>query len=125
MAKGFDLNTEDLRSYNYLNENNNKDSNKNDVAFSITYRKIDDNNVDLIVVIRGSYNDEWSGNAELTGETYDSDQKQHTNFSIAKDSIEKPIEQYLSQYLSQYQNINLIITGHSRGAAVSNLYLAL
>lgn len=122
VAKGFDLNTEDLRSYNYLNENNNKDSNKNDVAFSITYRKIDDNNVDLIVVIRGSYNDEWSGNAELTGETYDSDQKQHTNFSIAKDSIEKPIEQYLSQYLSQYQNINLIITGHSRGAAVSNLY---
>ena len=121
VANGFDLNTEDLRSYNYLNENN-KDSNKNDVAFSITYRKIDDNNVDLIVVIRGSYNDEWSGNAELTGETYDSDQKQHTNFSIAKDSIEKPIEQYLSQYLSQYQNINLIITGHSRGAAVSNLY---
>lgn len=122
VAKGFDLDTEDLRSYNYLDKNSNKDSNKNDVAFSITYRKIDDNNVDLIVVIRGSYNDEWSGNAELTGETYDSDQKQHTNFSIAKDSIEKPIEQYLSQYLSQYQNINLIITGHSRGAAVSNLY---
>lgn len=121
-ANGFNLNTENLRSYNYLDEDNNKDSNKNDVAFSITYRKIDENNVDLIVVIRGSYNDEWGGNAELTGETYDPDQKRHANFSIAKDSIERPIEQYLSQYLSQYQNVNLIITGHSRGAAVSNLY---
>lgn len=122
VANGFDLDTEDLRSYNYLDKNSNEDSNKNDVAFSITYRKIDDNNVDLIVVIRGSYNDEWGGNAELTGETYDPDQKRHANFSIAKDSIERPIEQYLSQYLSQYQNVNLIITGHSRGAAVSNLY---
>lgn len=122
VANEFDLNTENLRSYNYIDENNNQDSNKNDVAFSITYRKIDENNVDMIVVIRGSYNDEWGGNAELTGETYDSAQKRHVNFSIAKDSIEKPIEQYLSQYLSQYQNVNLIITGHSRGAAVSNLY---
>lgn len=122
VANEFDLDTENLRSYNYLDEDNNIDSNKNDVAFSITYRKIDENNVDLIVVIRGSYNDEWIGNAELTGETYDSAQKRHVNFSIAKDSIEKPIEQYLSQYLSQYQNVNLIITGHSRGAAVANLY---
>lgn len=122
VANEFDLDTENLRSYNYLDEDNNKDSNKNDVAFSITYRKIDDDNVDMIVVIRGSYNDEWIGNAELTGETYDSAQKRHVNFSIAKDSIEKPIEQYLLQYLSQYQNVNLIITGHSRGAAVANLY---
>ena len=121
-ANGFNLNTENLCSYNYLDEDNDQDSNKDDVAFSITYRKIDEDNADMIVIIRGSYNDEWGGNAELTGETYDPTKIQHTNFLIAKESIEDPIEQYLTTYLSQYKNINLIITGHSRGAAVANLY---
>lgn len=121
-ANGFNLNIENLRSYNYLDADNNQDSNKDDVAFSVTYREIDKDNVDMIVIIRGSYNDEWGGNAELTGDAFDANQKQHVSFAKAKESIKIPIQQYLSKYLSQYNNVNLIITGHSRGAAVANLY---
>lgn len=121
-ANGFNLSTENLRSYNYLDKNNKPDNNENNVAFSVTYRKIDENNADMIVIIRGSYNDEWGGNAKLTGETYNSDSVRHKNFEDAKNNIKKDIYDYIKEYLYSFTNVNLIITGHSRGAAVANLY---
>ena len=110
VANEFDLNTENLRSYNYIDENNNQDSNKDDVAFSITYRKIDDDNVDMIVIIRGSYNDEWGGNAELTGETYDPNSVRHKSFEEAKNNIKEKICNYIKDYLFCFPYVNLIIS---------------
>ena len=47
---------------------------------------------------------------------------QNENFQKASDSIKSTIKKYVKQYCLDYDNVNLIITGHSRGAAVANLY---
>ncbi len=120
----YELNIDDLRSYNYLNpdDESKKENIQNNVAFSLTYRKNGDN-VDLFVIIRGSYNDEWIGNTQITGDKYDSHQYIHKNFKEAEISIKRTIIKYINDFLPEYgSDINLIITGHSRGAAVANLY---
>ncbi len=81
------------------------------------------NCVDIIAVIRGTDEDEWQGNTELTGTSYNPNQTTHYNFEKGKDSIKAAIELYYRDIVARTnKNINLIITGHSRGAAVANLY---
>lgn len=115
--KSFDLEIlkDELKVYN-------DDSNPDNVLFAILNRQNDDNSIDMIVVIRGTYKDEWQGNVQITGETYDSSIGVHNNFNEAKKSIRQKIKEYYTDYCSEYENVNLIITGHSRGAAVANLY---
>lgn len=106
--------------YNYTD-----DENKDNVAFAILNRKNnEDDSIDLIVVIRGTYKDEWQGNVEITGEDYNADEEIHNNFNKAKNSIKDHVVEYYNNYCinSDYSTVNLIITGHSRGAAVANLY---
>lgn len=100
----------------------NDDANPDNVLFAILNRQNDDNSIDMIVVIRGTYNEEWQGNVQITGNTYDSSITVHDNFNKAKDSIKDDIKQYYDNYCANYDEVNLIITGHSRGAAVANLY---
>lgn len=101
------------------------DSNKNGVAFAIANKysdSNDDNNiVDMFVIIRGTYYDEWSGNFEITGESY-SNIDYHVNFKTAEESIKSQISKEYNKLSRLGYIINLIITGHSRGAAVANLY---
>ena len=101
------------------------DSNKNDVAFAIANKysdSNDDNNiVDMFVIIKGTYYDEWSGNFEITGESY-SNIDYHVNFKTAEESIKSQISKEYNKLSRLGYIINLIITGHSRGAAVANLY---
>ncbi len=101
------------------------DSNKNDVAFAIANKysdSNDDNNiVDMFVIIRGTYYDEWSGNFEITGESY-SNIDYHVNFKTAEGSIKSQISKEYNKLSRLGYIVNLIITGHSRGAAVANLY---
>ena len=108
------------------------DDNKDNVAFTVCRRENDFNNddvvdsVDIIVVIRGTLDEEWQGNTEITGESYISSKQEHDNFYKAKDSIKEGIQTYyedLTQNKGYNPNqVNLIITGHSRGAAVANIY---
>ncbi|MDY3811143.1 lipase family protein, partial [Eubacterium sp.] len=44
------------------------------------------------------------------------------NFEKGKEFITSYIKNYYDNYKNDYENINLIVTGHSRGAAVANLY---
>lgn len=101
------------------------DSNKNDVAFAIANKysdSNDDNNiVDMFVIIKGTYYDEWSGNFEITGESH-SNIDYHVNFKTAEESIKSQISKEYNKLSRLGYIINLIITGHSRGAAVANLY---
>ncbi|MGN1420997.1 MAG: hypothetical protein ACI4XC_05740 [Eubacterium sp.] len=78
----------------------------------------------MFVVIRGTYHDEWKGNVQITGNEYKPQTNEHENFRIAKDSIKNSISNYYKQTKKNNpsKDINLIITGHSRGAAVANLY---
>ena len=108
--------------YNYRDEETRDiENNPDNVAFAIMKRD-NGNKLDIIVSIRGTYYDEWIGNTELTGKAYDSNQYVHDNFRKAELSITDKIKEYYSRYQDKYDKINLIITGHSRGAAVANLY---
>ena len=114
--EGYNQNS--LKIYNYTVK-----TNKNDVAFSIISRNREDA-IDMIVIIRGTYFDEWKGNLQITGDEYKAQSNEHENFNIAKDTIKKDITEYYNNLHKNKpsSNINLIITGHSRGAAVANLY---
>lgn len=114
--EGYNQNS--LKIYNYTVK-----TNKNDVAFSIISRDREDA-IDMIVIIRGTYFDEWKGNLQITGDEYKAQSNEHENFNIAKDTIKKDIAEYYNNLHKNKpsSNINLIITGHSRGAAVANLY---
>lgn len=108
--------------YNYRDEETRDiENNPDNVAFAIM-KKDNGNKLDIIVTIRGTYYDEWIGNTELTGKAFDSNQYVHDNFRKAELSITDKIKEYYSHYQDKYDKINLIITGHSRGAAVANLY---
>ena len=110
---------------NYDNElilYNTLDSNKDNAAFALTNRVNEDGSIDMFVVIRGTLKDEWQGNTEITGTSYDDSMIVHDNFNKGKESIKTAIEIYYAKLLEKSSNINLIITGHSRGAAVANLY---
>ena len=98
------------------------DHDADNVAFAIMLRENDKKSVDVFVVIRGTYKDEWQGNTEITGTEYDASCKEHENFQKASDSIKSIVKKYVKQYCLDYDSVNLIITGHSRGAAVANLY---
>ena len=110
-----------LKVYNFKHLGVN-DHNADNVAFAIMLRENDKKSVDVFVVIRGTYKDEWQGNTEITGTEYDASCKEHENFQKASDSIKSIIKKYVKQYCLDYDKVTLIITGHSRGAAVANLY---
>ena len=110
-----------IKIYNFKNIGT-TDHNADNVAFAIMLRETEENSVDVFVVIRGTYCDEWQGNTEITGTSYNNSITFHDNFKKASDSIKPIIKKYVQKYCLDYDNINLIITGHSRGAAVANLY---
>lgn len=101
---------------------NTKDHNPDNVSFALLQRNIDKESTDLFVVIRGTLWNEWQGNVQITGKNYDSSSTVHNNFNKAKESIKDAICEYYNTYCKNYKKVNLIITGHSRGAAVANLY---
>lgn len=118
----FQVDLNETKVYGYTNSNNKEDSNKDNAPFAIMNRKNEDSSLDIIVSVRGTYKDEWIGNTELTGTEYSSEIMRHSNFENGKKSIMKSIQDYYNTYKNDYEKINLIITGHSRGAAIANLY---
>lgn len=85
----------------------------------ITHRTIKINNTEytlLSVVIRGTYNMEWIDNFDSgTGET-------HAGFERAANYVCKNIEEYIvNNNLGDITNFKVLVTGHSRGAAVANI----
>lgn len=111
----YSIDSEPYFSGNYL------DTNKDNVAYTICHRE-NENDIDIIVVLRGSLKDEWTGNFEITGTSYNSELERHYSFNLAKEFIMPKISEYYSIIDDTNKPINLIITGHSRGAAVANLY---
>lgn len=100
------------------------DNDKDNASYTITYRRLNNTSVDMFVVIRGTDHNEWQGNAEITGTQFDSQKDVHVNFESGEESIKAGINDYYNylKYEKGYNNVNLIITGHSRGAAIANLY---
>lgn len=100
------------------------DTNPDNVSFALLTResKTSINEIDIIVVIRGTLWEEWRGNVQITGDEYNESLTTHENFEKAKESMKEDIQNYYNEYAQGYDRVNLIVTGHSRGAAVANLY---
>lgn len=111
------IETNDIRFNNYI-----FDINSNNVAFALMSVIENDLTAKMIVVIRGTYNDEWQGNMQITGDEYNSNCITHYNFDKATNSIKQKIYSYYNYLNKNYKYVDLLITGHSRGAAVANLY---
>lgn len=62
-------------------QNEFNDRNPDNVEFAVLNRKIDDDTIDIIVVIRGTLDEEWNGNVQITGTSYNEEQKVHDNFN--------------------------------------------
>lgn len=73
----------------------------------------------VYVIIRGTDSVEWFGNMKCTGERYVSGMQQHYSFNNAM----KDVKQRLVAYIvgKDIKDAHVVITGHSRGAAVANL----
>lgn len=79
----------------------------------------------LAVVIRGTNGsiEEWSSNFDI-GNTENWEAEYHKGFYTAEQRIEYFVSQYVSRYLNDAENLTYWITGHSRGAALSNILAA-
>lgn len=74
------------------------------------------NNKDLaIITVRGTSGEEWYSNFEISGRKF-ALEKEHFGFSTATEKIYNEIKPFLVG-----NNKKILITGHSRGAAVANL----
>jgi hypothetical protein len=71
------------------------------------------------VIIRGTDGNEWQGDMDVTGASYDGSLTIHKSFDDAKVDVLAKLKTYLEQH--SITNTLLLVTGHSRGAAVANL----
>lgn len=120
IAKLKDFNTNGLIS---SNEHKGRKE-ENNISYTIlpNFSKTS-NSVDLYVILRGTTEEEWQGNMDITGEYYKY-VRQHQSFFNGSEYLRNKINQYFDLNYKFYKdlNVNLHITGHSRGAAVANLY---
>ncbi len=74
----------------------------------------------LVIAIRGTDAEQWYGNMDVTGSSYDSNlEKYHQSFKISADIIKTYIQE--KGIVKEGDNSLVLLTGHSRGAAVANL----
>lgn len=120
IAKLKDFNTKGLISSNARKGR----KEENNISYTIlpNFSKTS-NSVDVYVILRGTTDEEWQGNMDITGEDY-KDVRQHQSFLNGSEYLRREINQYFELKYEIYRNlnVNLHITGHSRGAAVANLY---
>ena len=119
---------ENIEIYNY-----NDIINENNVRVVISQEK-HINTTQINVVIRGTYKEQWFGNMNICppkniegGDSYEfytfdeDDDKTHYNFLIASNGVYQNLIDYIGKYSNNTENVSVVITGHSRGGAVSNL----
>lgn len=120
IAKSKDFNTNGLISNNAHKGR----KEENNISYTIlpNFSKTS-NSVDVYVILRGTTEEEWQGNMDITGEDY-KDVRQHQSFLNGSEYLKNKINRYFELNYEFYRNlnVNLHITGHSRGAAVANLY---
>jgi len=97
-----------IQSENYGNEE------ENDISYTLAYQHINKDQVSLVVVLRGTDGVEWLGNMDVGRDT------RHESFEKANQALQTGVNAYVEKH--QLKNILFFVTGHSRGAAVANLY---
>lgn len=94
---------------------NKEDTTSGRNCFVITQKACQNYNV-VLVLLRGTYGNEWYSDFDCgTGEV-------HKDFNNGKNFVLNYLQQYIkANNLNKDKNLKIIITGHSRGAAVANL----
>ena len=88
-------------------------------AYSIAYKDCGDKTVAVLVVRGGGYGAEWSSNFNVGTEAY------HTGFYTAASEITSAARDYLAGLAADgRENIKLLVTGYSRGAAIADIIAA-
>lgn len=87
------------------------------VSFALAHKPVSNNEVELVVVIKGTTGNEWFGNMNIGENT-----ERHKSFEQANKEVQQTIIGYINDYKLNNVNINFLVTGHSRGAAVANLF---
>lgn len=126
----------DLESYyypqkagDYITANKYNDASENTSLYTIGHRKVKDGSGNvydqLVVVFRGTYDQEWYGNFDLTGYYYDSNYDYSWSFQNAVDLAMEDLSTYIGKRRQEGKinpyNLKILLTGHSRGAAVANM----
>lgn len=91
---------------------------QNAVGMIIASRQIADMTL-VAITLRGTYNREWFSNFDIGQDL--SHTKVHHGFNSACEFTLKKLNMYLSNYGIDKDNMKILVTGHSRGAAVANL----
>jgi hypothetical protein len=88
----------------------------NDVSYTIGLKQIGSRQSMIVVVLRGTDGVEWRGNMDVGANL-----TRHQNFDGAATAMKSIILNYCLENRNVLKTTNFLITGHSRGAAVSNL----
>lgn len=108
----------EIKSYNYDVERS--PENNDMVSYAFAHKTVEENKTPyelVIIVVKGTSGDEeWFSNFNIgqTG-TY------HNGFTTAHEDLMNHLDSYLSEYQLNDKDLKFLVTGHSRGAAVSNL----
>lgn len=112
---------------------------KNDVTeFFVGHKKIVYKGVIrevIVVAVRGTNatNAEWSSNFDVgadTKEYYDAmgdshphwkNKQNHKGFDVASNRVYEKLTSYINTYISADAEVSMLVTGHSRGAAIANI----
>jgi len=111
----------DSESFNY---DKSKVQGKHTVAYAFGTREIPVNGEKyhlVIVAVRGTTGlDEWESNFAIDV----NNTQEHQPFVRAKDDVAKNLDAFIRDRQLPHDNVKILITGHSRGAAVANLLAA-
>jgi|GEM_PF-3018073 len=102
------------------------DDNPHNVSFTLAHKKVSYSGATgnlVVVVIRGTDTDEWKGNMDVTDTAFSPNMPNHYSFEQARDAVRTELHKYIANIFGSISNADplVLITGHSRGAAVANL----
>lgn len=120
-----------LRQYEYQDIVGNyfHDDRDDNVSYAIAHKKTDTGQK-CMIVIRGTDGVEWEGNMKICPPdsngnfdkyTFTDGDDTHDNFLNAALDLKDTIKEYLDIFEINNEDTTIVITGHSRGGAVSNL----
>ena len=100
-----------VESENYGNEE------EHDISYTLAYQHVNEGRTLLLVALRGTDGLEWRGNMDVGRAG-----GRHESFEKANQALQASVAAYIGKH--QLENIIFFVTGHSRGAAVANLFAA-
>jgi len=99
-----------VQSENYGNEE------EHDISYTLAHQHTNTGEALLAVVLRGTDGVEWLGNMDVGFDT------RHESFEKANRALQAGVSAYIEEH--RLESIIFFVTGHSRGAAVANLFAA-